>query len=130
MPVTFRVLVPDATPADDIVFIAGDDPAVFGAAYNPSLQPMTPVGDNMWEWTAQVRAGTPLLYKYTRGNWETVEQWGAISGYGNADKEQVQEMVRQVLGLAEAPQPDDAADGVAIAICHLQAARYRSWQNG
>jgi crossover junction endodeoxyribonuclease RuvC len=54
----------------------------------------------------------------------------AISGYGNADKEQVQEMVRQLLGLAEAPQPDDAADGVAIAICHLQAARYRSWQNG
>jgi len=54
----------------------------------------------------------------------------AISGYGNADKEQVQEMVRQVLGLTEAPQPDDAADGVAIAICHLQAARYRSWENG
>lgn len=54
----------------------------------------------------------------------------AISGYGNADKEQVQEMVRQLLGLAEAPQPDDAADGVAIAICHLQAARYQRWQNG
>ncbi len=53
----------------------------------------------------------------------------AISGYGNADKEQVQEMVRQLLGLAEAPQPDDAADGVAIAICHLQTARYRRWQN-
>jgi crossover junction endodeoxyribonuclease RuvC len=54
----------------------------------------------------------------------------AISGYGNADKEQVQEMVRQLLGLEEAPQPDDAADGVAIAICHLQAARYRRWQYG
>lgn len=53
----------------------------------------------------------------------------AISGYGNADKGQVQEMVRQVLGLAEAPQPDDAADGVAIAICHLQAARWQGWQN-
>ncbi len=83
VPVTFRVLVPAATPANDIVFIAGDDPDVFGAAYNPGLQPMTPVGDNLWEWTAQVRAGTPLLYKYTRGTWETVEQWGAISGYGN-----------------------------------------------
>ena len=54
----------------------------------------------------------------------------AISGYGNADKEQVQEMVRQLLGLEEAPQPDDAADGVAIAICHLQAARYRRWESG
>ena len=51
----------------------------------------------------------------------------AISGYGNADKEQVQEMVRQVLHLDAAPQPDDAADGLAIAVCHLQSARYRNW---
>jgi crossover junction endodeoxyribonuclease RuvC len=54
----------------------------------------------------------------------------AISGYGNADKEQVQTMVRQLLHLATAPQPDDAADGVAIAICHLQAARYLSLGEG
>ena len=52
----------------------------------------------------------------------------AISGYGNAEKRQVQEMVRQVLHLSAAPQPDDAADGVAIAVCHLQSARYRSWE--
>jgi crossover junction endodeoxyribonuclease RuvC len=52
----------------------------------------------------------------------------AISGYGNAEKRQVQEMVRQVLHLDAAPQPDDAADGVAIAVCHLQSARYRNWQ--
>ena len=51
----------------------------------------------------------------------------AISGYGNAEKRQVQEMVRQVLHLDAAPQPDDAADGVAIAVCHLQSARYRNW---
>jgi crossover junction endodeoxyribonuclease RuvC len=50
----------------------------------------------------------------------------AISGYGNADKVQVQEMVRQILHLDTVPQPDDAADGVAIAVCHLQSARYRS----
>ena len=52
----------------------------------------------------------------------------AISGYGNAEKRQVQEMVRQVLHLDAAPQPDDAADGLAIAVCHLQSARYRNWQ--
>ena len=51
----------------------------------------------------------------------------AISGYGNAEKRQVQEMVRQLLHLKTAPQPDDAADGVAIAVCHLQSARYRNW---
>ena len=49
----------------------------------------------------------------------------AISGYGNADKRQMQEMVQRTLDLPEAPQPDDAADGVAIALCHLQTIAYR-----
>ena len=48
----------------------------------------------------------------------------AICGYGNADKPQIQEMVRQTLGLKEIPRPDDAADGAAIALCHLQSRRY------
>lgn len=46
----------------------------------------------------------------------------ALTGYGGADKRQVQDMVRMVLNLAEPPRPDDAADGVAIALCHLQMA--------
>ncbi len=50
----------------------------------------------------------------------------AITGYGKADKQQMQEMVRQTLDLAEIPRPDDAADGIAIALCHLQRARYQS----
>ncbi len=49
----------------------------------------------------------------------------AITGYGNADKQQMQEMVRQTLALAEIPRPDDAADGVAIALCHLHTVHYR-----
>jgi crossover junction endodeoxyribonuclease RuvC len=48
----------------------------------------------------------------------------AIAGYGNAEKRQVQEMVRRTLHLAETPAPDDAADAVAVAICHLQRALY------
>ena len=47
----------------------------------------------------------------------------AIAGYGGADKHQVQEMVRLLLGLDEAPQPDDAADAVAVAVCHIHSAR-------
>ncbi|MFC2023544.1 crossover junction endodeoxyribonuclease RuvC [Chloroflexota bacterium] len=47
----------------------------------------------------------------------------AITGYGGADKRQVQEMVRLLLGLDEAPQPDDAADAVAVAVCHIHSAR-------
>ena len=47
----------------------------------------------------------------------------AVTGYGNADKIQVQEMVRLLLELAEVPRPDDAADALAVAICHLHSAR-------
>jgi crossover junction endodeoxyribonuclease RuvC len=42
----------------------------------------------------------------------------AIAGYGGADKKQMQEMVRLTLGLTVVPKPDDAADALAIAICH------------
>ncbi|WP_370057265.1 crossover junction endodeoxyribonuclease RuvC [Leifsonia sp. EB41] len=42
----------------------------------------------------------------------------AITGYGAADKKQVQTMVARILGLAEVPKPADAADALAIAICH------------
>ncbi len=43
-----------------------------------------------------------------------------VAGYGTASKEQVQEMVRLQLGLAEVPEPNDAADALAVAICHVQ----------
>jgi crossover junction endodeoxyribonuclease RuvC len=45
----------------------------------------------------------------------------AVANYGNARKEQIQEMVRILLGLPAVIQPDDAADAAAIAICHLHA---------
>jgi crossover junction endodeoxyribonuclease RuvC len=45
----------------------------------------------------------------------------AVVGYGRAEKEQVQHMVKQLLRLTELPQPSDAADALAIAICHLHA---------
>jgi len=43
-----------------------------------------------------------------------------VTNYGASSKEQIQEMVRLQLGLAEVPQPDDAADALAVAICHLR----------
>jgi crossover junction endodeoxyribonuclease RuvC len=43
----------------------------------------------------------------------------AVVGYGRAEKQQVQQMVMRLLNLAEAPEPNDAADALAIAICHL-----------
>src|SRR5690625_5072543 len=43
----------------------------------------------------------------------------AVTGYGGAQKQQVQNMVAKILGLTEAPKPADAADALALAICHL-----------
>lgn len=47
----------------------------------------------------------------------------AVTGYGKADKKQVQEMVRVLLGLATPPKPDDAADALAAAITHASTLR-------
>ncbi len=46
----------------------------------------------------------------------------AVTGYGGAEKRQVMEMTRRLLKLREVPRPDDAADAVAIALCHARSA--------
>ncbi|MBQ6381954.1 MAG: crossover junction endodeoxyribonuclease RuvC [Clostridia bacterium] len=58
----------------------------------------------------------------------------AVVGYGRAEKKQVQEMTRTILGLAKIPKPDDTADALAMAICHghssgslLQQMKGRTW---
>ncbi len=56
--------------------------------------------------------GKPI-YEYT-----PLQVKQAVVGYGRADKQQVQFMVKAILNLAEIPKPDDAADALAIAICH------------
>lgn len=50
----------------------------------------------------------------------------SVAGYGHADKRQLQLMVRSVLGLAEIPEPSDAADALAVALCHLQSEQFRA----
>ena len=47
----------------------------------------------------------------------------AVVGYGRADKRQVQQMIKLLLGLDKAPSPYDASDALAVAICHLHSAR-------
>ena len=51
----------------------------------------------------------------------------AVSGYGSADKRQVQEMVKLLLGLDSVPRPDDAADALAVAICHLHSRHFQQY---
>lgn len=59
------------------------------------------------------------IYEYT-----PMQIKQAITGYGKADKKQMQEMVRTILGLQEVPKPDDAADAIAAALTHAQNMRY------
>jgi len=66
---------------------------------------------------ALANAGLPI-HEY-----KPLEVKQAIAGYGGADKRQVQEMVRMLLHLDHVPQPDDAADAVAIAVCHIHSAQ-------
>ncbi len=49
----------------------------------------------------------------------------ALTGYGRAEKTQMQEMVRVILGLKEIPKPDDCADALAAAICHSQSVKVK-----
>ncbi|MCS6963861.1 crossover junction endodeoxyribonuclease RuvC [Thermoflexus sp.] len=58
------------------------------------------------------------VYEYTPAD---VKQ--ALVGYGSAPKAQIQAMVRMLLRLPEIPRPDDVADALAVAICHLNHAR-------
>jgi crossover junction endodeoxyribonuclease RuvC len=74
----------------------------------------------------QVR-GVALLAAATQGvpvaEYAPLKIKSSVVGYGLASKEQVQFMVARLLGLSEAPQPADAADALAIAICHIHTAQ-------
>jgi crossover junction endodeoxyribonuclease RuvC len=50
----------------------------------------------------------------------------AVTGYGQSDKRQVQTMIKMLLGLDAAPEPADAADALAIALCHLSQRRMKA----
>ena len=64
---------------------------------------------------ATERAGVPI-YEYTPSEVKI-----AVTGYGKAEKRQVMDMVKRLLNLKAMPRPDDAADAVAIALCHARS---------
>lgn len=64
------------------------------------------------------QAGLPVA------EYSPLEVKQAVVGYGGADKNQIQQMVKALLNLEAIPHPDDAADALAIAITHLHSARY------
>lgn len=60
------------------------------------------------------------------GEYTPLQVKQAVSGYGRADKRQMQDMVRLLLNLEAIPKPDDAADALAVAICHLYSLKMES----
>jgi crossover junction endodeoxyribonuclease RuvC len=77
---------------------------------------------------AEVR-GVVLLAAAQRGiavhSYSPREVKASVAGYGQADKRQMQIMVRALLQMSETPEPADAADALAVALCHLQAEQAR-----
>lgn len=80
--------------------------------------------------------GVLLLAAYNCGipvhEYTPLQVKSSVTGYGRADKKQVMEMVRRLLTLDSVPKPDDAADALAIALCHARAATsliYEKWSN-
>ena len=69
-------------------------------------------------------SGVPV-YEYT-----PLQVKQAVVGYGRAEKRQVIDMVKRILNLPAAPKPDDAADAVAIALCHARSATSRLMSQG
>ena len=65
------------------------------------------------------KVGVPI-FEYT-----PLQVKQAVAGYGRAEKRQVMEMTRRLLHLTQIPKPDDAADGLALALCHARSATSR-----
>ena len=61
------------------------------------------------------QAGVPVF------SYKPMQVKQAVVGYGNATKHQVQDMTKRLLGLSAMPKPDDAADAIAIALCHARS---------
>lgn len=73
---------------------------------------------------AAEKLGVPI-FEYT-----PMQVKQAVVGYGNATKHQVMDMTRRLLGLSQMPKPDDAADAIAIALCHARSSTSLLRQQG
>ena len=93
--------------------------AIEEAFYGKSAQAALRMGEGRGVAIVSVALGDRPLFEYT-----PAEVKKSVVGNGRAHKSQIQEMVRVLLGLAEAPQPEDAADALAVAICHCNRARF------
>jgi len=96
-----------------------DAVAIEEAFYGKSASAALRMGEGRGVALVAVAQELRPLFQYT-----PAEVKKAVVGNGRAHKSQVQQMVRMILGLREAPEPEDAADALAVAICHCNRARF------
>jgi crossover junction endodeoxyribonuclease RuvC len=70
---------------------------------------------------AATNRGLPICY------YSPAQVKQQVTSYGQSNKQQMQEMVKIQLGLSQLPQPSDAADALAVAICHIQQSHFSQW---
>ncbi len=127
---------PTATAAQRLVELFDDLAAVI-AQHGPTTAAIEEVfaNRNLHTVMAVGRASGVAILAATRAGLEVSEYTPsavklAVTGYGDAAKEQVQAMVARRLGLTTAPRPADAADALAVALCHLQSMALRTLAGG
>jgi crossover junction endodeoxyribonuclease RuvC len=125
------IVTPPHTPAQERLLLLHQDLVELIAQYRPDTYAVEKLFFQRNVSTAmavgQARGVVLLAIAQARGQvaeYTPNEVKQAVAGYGAADKRQVQEMVRTLLGLTEIPRPDDAADALAIAITHLHTQRF------
>lgn len=121
------ILTKSETPFEDRLEIIYDDLCEIIGTYKPAAVSIEKLFYHTNQKTvievAQARGVTLLaikknhvpFYEYT-----PLQVKMAVTGYGRAEKKQIMEMTRRLLNLSELPKPDDAADALAMAICHGQ----------
>lgn len=97
-----------------------DDLAIEELFFNKNVKTAMKVGQARGVEILAARNKGINTYEYT-----PLQIKQAVTGYGRADKNQVQEMVKMLLNLKEKPKPDDVADALAVAICHGSSIKFK-----
>lgn len=124
------ITTPSSLPLPDRLLIIQRDLAAIIDQYHPDQAAVEELFFNKNVRTALAvgHARGVVLLTLAQGNVPTYEYTPlqvkqAVTGHGRAEKAQVQQMVTLLLGLSKIPKPDDVADALAIAICHLHSAQ-------
>ncbi len=129
-PIVYGSITTDAhTPNEDRLMTLYDELSAIIEEYKPEEASIEELFYNTNATTAIMvgeARGTALLACAKAGvrisEYTPLQIKSALTGYGRADKKQVQAMVKMILGLSEVPKPDDTADALAAAICHAHHA--------